>query len=723
MTGTGKGPVPGVGAVVVGPHGVVWLTALTVRHQAATLIGMTQRGSWTLLAGAGALVMLAAPLVGWRAGHLADASRGLPQTSAFLLTGALAVRARPKHRGATRLLVVGLVMAAGFAAGSAYSAHVSDGSSVPSWGWAAVLVLQGLELAQGAALLGLLAVFPDGTYHRPYERSVVVSGVTFIAAVLGAERLGSARVTYPGNFVWAQQVSAANPGARQGLRTLGDAARAGYQVGFLLLLACGVALLALRFRHFGTLERRQALWPLLGVLAAVIWGLLLGTVSDSTRTLPAGVLYLLYAPAALAVPVSILVGMLRHRLLDIDLVIRRSGVYAVLWLLITAGYVGVALAFGVAVGGRVPLTLAIALTIAATLVVAPARRRLERLADRLVFGARVSGYELITRLGARLESAPNAEDVASSVAADVQGGLRAQWVRVVLDAADSVIGSAGGPSDDAAPILRVPLATGSLALGAIECGPRNEGRYSAADLQLLETLGRQAALAVHNSWLSVQLANRLDELTASRARIVAAEDAGRRRLERDIHDGVQQELVAVLARLGLARNQLRRDPNLAQVSLAEVTRDTQRALVSLQDLARGIHPPLLSDRGVVDAVRARTARLTLPVDVTNAGLNGHPRFAPDVEGAAYFVVVEALGNVLKHARATRAWVDFTHDGEALRVEVRDNGTGFDVAAPRRGLVGLQDRVEALGGTMALTSSAGAGSTLTVTIPAGEAHDG
>ncbi|NYG07112.1 signal transduction histidine kinase [Phycicoccus badiiscoriae] len=682
---------------------------------------MTSRRGWTLLAGAGALAMFTAPILGWRAGHLVEASRGLPQTSAFLVTGGLAVRTRPEHRGAQRLLLVGLVMAAGFASGSAYSAYLQDRSTVPTWGWAAVLALQGLELAQGAALLALLAVFPDGRYHRGYERGIVLAGLAFIAAVLVAERLGSVQVTYPGNFVWGQQVSAPNQGAQLGLLPLGAVGRAGYQVGFLLLLACGVAMLGLRFRHFEALERRQTAWPLLGVLFTVVWGLLLGTVSDSTSTLPGAVLYLLYAPAALAVPVSILIGMLRHRLLDIDVVIRRSVVYSVLWLLISLAYVAVTLSFGVAVGGRVPLALAVALTIAATLGVAPARRRLERLADRLVFGRRVSGYELIAQLGARLESTPNAEDLANSLAADVRAGLRARWVRVVLDAdGRPVIGSAGDPPPEAAPTLSVPLATESLAVGAIECGPRREGRYSEADLHLLESLGRQAALAVHNSWLTVQLADRLAELTASRARIVQAEDASRRRLERDIHDGVQQELVAVLARLGLARNQLRRDPHLAELSLAEVTSDAQRALVSLQDLARGIHPPLLTDRGVVEAVRARAAHLTLRVEVRESGLNGSTRLAPDVEGAAYFVVIEALGNVLKHAHATRAWVDFSHDCGALRVQVRDNGSGFDVdAAPRHGLMGLRDRVEALGGTMTVTSAHRAGTTVTASIPAGE----
>jgi signal transduction histidine kinase len=399
-------------------------------------------------------------------------------------------------------------------------------------------------------------------------------------------------------------------------------------------------------------------------------------------------------------------------------VIRRSVAYAVLWLLISGGYVAAALAFGIAVGGRVPLALAIALTIGATLFAAPVRRRLERMADRLVFGRRVSGYELLARLGSRLQAAPGAEDVAATVAADVRAGLDARWVRVVLEERGrAVAGAAGRPDEGAGPVLSVPLVRGTLTVGAIECGPPREGRYSDSDRQLLATLGEQAALAVHNSWLTAQLASRLDELTASRARIIHAEDTGRRRLERDIHDGVQQELVALLARLGLARNQLRRDVALAEASLAEVQRDAQRALVSLQELARGIHPPLLSDRGLLEAVRARTARLPLPVTVTSAGLDG--RLPAGVEGAAYFVIVEALGNVLKHAGAEHAGVDLVREGDRLQIAVHDDGKGFDVdAADRHGLLGLQDRVEALGGTMSVTSAPRRGTTVLVTIPGG-----
>jgi len=192
-------------------------------------------------------------------------------------------------------------------------------------------------------------------------------------------------------------------------------------------------------------------------------------------------------------------------------------------------------------------------------------------------------------------------------------------------------------------------------------------------------------------------------------------------LERDIHDGVQQELVAVLARLGLARNQLRRDHSLAELTLQEVQSDGRRALESLQDLVRGIHPPLLTNRGLLDAVQERTARLPIPAEVSADGLATGMRFSPDVEGAAYFFCSEALGNVIKHAQASRAWVRFECTQDRLVVEVRDDGKGFAPdSVTRHGLRGPQDRIEALGGRMSVTSTVDTGTTLQASLPKGDA---
>jgi len=233
-------------------------------------------------------------------------------------------------------------------------------------------------------------------------------------------------------------------------------------------------------------------------------------------------------------------------------------------------------------------------------------------------------------------------------------------------------------------------------------------------------LGRQAALAIRNSQLSAELSEHVDELAASRARLVQAEEVGRRRLERDLHDGVQQELVGVLARLGLARNQLRRDRDLAETTLREAQVDAQRALEGLQELARGIHPAILTDRGLIEAVEERATRMTVPVEVHANGLGQGARFPLELEGAAYFFVSEGLANILKYASASRVHVRFHTEPGQLLIEVQDDGRGFEPTGVKKsGLRGLEDRIAALGGRVEVTSRPGHGTELRAYLPIAE----
>jgi signal transduction histidine kinase len=283
------------------------------------------------------------------------------------------------------------------------------------------------------------------------------------------------------------------------------------------------------------------------------------------------------------------------------------------------------------------------------------------------------------------------------------------------------IASAGTDPGYGVAELSAPLVHGDRIVGVIECGPKTEGRYNSADQELLNTLGRQAALAIRNSQLGAELSQSVDELAASRARLVQAEELERRRLERDLHDGVQQELVGVLARLGLARNQLRRDRALAEATLREAQIDAQRALESLQELARGIHPAILTDRGLVEAVEERATRMPIPVEVHANGLGGGARFPLEMEGAAYFFVSEGLANIVKYASATRAFVRFHTEPGRLVVEVQDDGRGFDPAMVKKsGLRGLEDRISALGGRVEVVSRPGQGTELRAVLPMSEA---
>jgi len=426
--------------------------------------------------------------------------------------------------------------------------------------------------------------------------------------------------------------------------------------------------------------------------------------------------------------------MLRHRLLDVDLIIRRSLVYGVLWIGIAALYILVAAALGVIAGRRLSVGLAVVVTMVAAVVFEPATRGLERVADRLVFGERLSGYDIIRRLGTTLEHTYDARSLAPLVAATVREGLDAEWARVELPEVD---GRSASDANQSGPVhgpaqLDIELAYGGERVGSIQCGPKREGSYSEPDRQLLEALARQSSLAIRNATLASDLAARLDDLeeqsrqlSESRLRIVRAEEAERRRIERDLHDGIQQEIVALMAKLELARVQISDgSAGEAERTLEEMAGIVGQTHKGLRELARGIHPAVLSDRGLVEAIGARAS--TLPIGVTidvDQGLNG-TRFAPETEGAAYFVVSEALTNVIKHAHAPDATVRVAlvdPPGE-LQIEIVDRGCGFDdSAATRHGLRGLGGRLEALQGSLYVTSRPGAGTTVIARLPARGRH--
>ena len=208
-------------------------------------------------------------------------------------------------------------------------------------------------------------------------------------------------------------------------------------------------------------------------------------------------------------------------------------------------------------------------------------------------------------------------------------------------------------------------------------------------------------------------AARASELEASRARIVEAADASRRRLERDLHDGAQQRLVSAAIALRLAQNRTNGgDPGLAEL-LENAAAELSAGLAELRELARGIHPALLTDRGLPGALEALASRCPVAVDVEVA-LNRRP--APAVESAIYFTIAESLTNVAKHAGATAASVLVQQRNGSVRLEVRDDGCGGAVAGTGSGLQGLEDRVAALGGRLSLRSPPGAGTVLRADVP-------
>jgi signal transduction histidine kinase len=230
---------------------------------------------------------------------------------------------------------------------------------------------------------------------------------------------------------------------------------------------------------------------------------------------------------------------------------------------------------------------------------------------------------------------------------------------------------------------------------------------------LLEPVTAAAALALENERLQAELRARLEDLRASRARLVQAGDEARQRLERNLHDGAQQRLVALSLTLRLAESKFQRDPDAAQQLIAAAAAEAASANDELRELARGLHPSILSDRGLRAALDALAARSPCPVELDAVPDQRLPR---PVETAAYYVVAEALTNVAKYANATAAHVRVSHDDGVAVIEIADDGIGGADVSTGSGLRGLRDRVEALDGRLTVTSPAGEGTTIVAEMP-------
>ncbi len=245
-------------------------------------------------------------------------------------------------------------------------------------------------------------------------------------------------------------------------------------------------------------------------------------------------------------------------------------------------------------------------------------------------------------------------------------------------------------------------------LGAITLAMPANDPMDAMKERLAQGVASQAGLALRNVRL-------VEDLRASRRRIVAAQDERAKALERNIHDGAQQQLVALTVRLRLAEQLAERDPSSVAATLRELQGDATTALEDLRDLARGIYPPLLADKGLVAALESQARKALVPVEVQAGEIGRHPQ---EVESTVYFCVLEALNNIAKYAEATAATVSLARADGVLSFEVRDDGRGFDAGAMSygTGLQGMADRLDAVGGSLAVGSEPGAGTTVRGEIP-------
>jgi signal transduction histidine kinase len=424
-----------------------------------------------------------------------------------------------------------------------------------------------------------------------------------------------------------------------------------------------------------------------------------------------------------AVPVSCGIAIFKHGLYELDIVVSKTVVYGVLAAFFTAVYVAVVVGIGTAVGSRRNpfLTLVAAALIA--LAFNPVRDRAKRFANRMVYGKRATPYEVLSEFAERMAGAYAIEDVIPRTArmlAEGTGAVRADvWLRIGPEL------RAEGSWPSASHTERIPLVDvgaidvpgasrvvevrhqGEL-LGALSIQKAPRDPVTPTEERLLDDVASQAGLVLRNVRL-------IEELRASRQRIVAAQDQERQRLERNIHDGAQQQMVALAVKVRLARSLSNRDPQKADGLLEQTERELTQAMDDLRDLARGIYPPLLADRGLLVALQAQAKRSAVPVTVTTDGISRYPQ---EQEAAVYFCTLEALQNVAKYANASNASVGLAERGDSLTFTVRDDGVGFDPSTKGygTGMQGMSDRLAALGGELRVTSAPGEGTTVMGKVP-------
>jgi signal transduction histidine kinase len=502
-------------------------------------------------------------------------------------------------------------------------------------------------------------------------------------------------------------------------------------------LAIGSTVSLFRRRRGADNVARQQLKYFLYAGVVVAFGIFVSAIGNTVGR-GTGVVYdasaSILVTSVAAVPVAVGLAMLRYRLYDIDVVISRTIVYGAMAAVITAMYVGIVVGVGSLVGsaGKNNLLLSIVATAVVALVFQPLRGRLQAVANRLVYGQRATPYEVLSTFSEGIGETYADHDVLARMArllGEATDASRADvWVRVGTSLRPATTWPEGQPrpadvtvTGHLMPSLDAPVAVpvrhaGEL-LGAITLAKRQGAALTPVEAKLVDDLARQAGLVLRTTGLTESLKQRVEELRSSRERLVAAQDQERRRLERNLHDGAQQHLVALKVKLGLLRAVAARDTARAEALVEELSGDADEAIETLRDLARGIYPPLLADKGLGPALEAQARKATLPVAIDAEGVERYPQA---VEAAVYFCVLEALQNVQKYAGATVAEVKLRANGTSLSWEVRDDGAGFDPKAQDKGsgLQNMEDRLDALGGTLVIESSRGRGTAVQGALPLG-----
>ena len=514
--------------------------------------------------------------------------------------------------------------------------------------------------------------------------------------------------------------------------------------GQIIELTCAVlasCTLVIRYRRSGFEERQQIKW----FAGASLLLAVLTVASTVVSFLVYHNGYVVFNPVGgIAIPLGLAglaaaigVSVLRYHLYDIGVFLRRALVYAVLVALIGAIY----LVLVVSIGTRIDLPTttadrAIPFVVAAVLalIFQPVRSRLQRLANRLVYGRRATPYEVLANFSRGVSELYGDEDLTARMARVLSEGTEADRAEVWLRVGDELRLAASWPAGAATPAsLRlesgepppIPGATSEVAvryqgelLGAVAVMKRED--ITPTETRLVNDLAHEAGLILKNERLTAELSQRLEELTVSRQRLVTAQDTERRRIERNLHDGAQQDLIGLKLKLVAAQAMAATDPEQTQEMLQGLVADVGDAVETLRELARGIYPAVLADLGLAAALEAQARRSPLAVEVHADSLHRYP---PEMEAAVYFCCLEALQNAVKHAQATTMVISVGESAGELRFTATDDGQGIDVARARSGsgIQNMMDRMAALNGSLDLGPAPNGGTSVSGRLPVRARH--
>ncbi len=563
--------------------------------------------------------------------------------------------------------------------------------------WLPVTLLDALGLP---SLIIFLFLFPNGRFVPHWTRWVAV---------------GFALVYMPGTFLPNTALGYANwP-------------RPFHPLVPLAVLGLLVFAQIYRYRRISTPgERQQTKWVVFGITIALIGFapafLLPSFISVEHLTLLTFVLTITSTYLVLLlIPLSISIAILRYRLWDIDILINRTLVYGTLTVCIAGSYIAIVGFLGALLQARGNALISLLAAGCVAVLFQPLRSWLQRATNRLMYGERDDPYRVISQLGQRLEAtlAPNA--VLPTVVETVSQALKLPYVAITLKQNDTfpIAASYGTPQEE---VVRFPLTYQAEYIGELLLAPRAHGEtFTHADHRLLADLTRQAGVAAHTVRLTADLKRLTMDLQHSREHLVTAREEERRRLRRDLHDGLGPQLASLTLKLETARNRLAHDP-LADILLSDLTTRTQDAVADIRHLVYALRPPALDELGLIPALREQALQyqgqhkqLTVSIDA--------PRFLPSlpaaVEVAVFRIAQEALTNVIRHAQANYCIIRLELDEAIgmLKLEVKDNGRGL--SSKREvgvGLHSMRERAEELGGTWTIESLSTGGTHIVAQLP-------